>query len=339
MSDGGSTSPASCVWSWGQEFQLDVPDGGQSQLQITLWDHAEPIGTVKSFLGEVLLNLAKVIPHEGQHIEQNFDLKQGRRFAGKMPTAKGTLRLHMVFTTGDKQFQAAPLASGTPDPIVASSSPRTTGYDGSDVSHHAPLVVQQAQDVSHHAPLVRFEKVEISQFTGGGVQHDAGTVVPAAGPPSVSSAAAAPIPTQAIADPAGYPPTPLLLLLLLLLPLHLALHSRQLRQKISLANACSRNNETQGCARASERPLCATVVGGGQKAEFSPSVQGIAEPSHLTQLYPSRQALADSHTQFFFSRDFYDEGKRPRWLARSLPPSLPLALALSLSILSLYTYH
>jgi hypothetical protein len=99
-SDGSYTSPASYVWSWGQEFQLDVPDGGQSQLQITLWDNAKPSGTAEAFLGEVILNLAKVIPHEGQHVEQNFDLKQGRRFAGKMPTAKGTLRLHMVFKLG-----------------------------------------------------------------------------------------------------------------------------------------------------------------------------------------------------------------------------------------------
>ncbi len=73
---------------------------------------------------------------------------------------------------------------------------------------------------------------------------------------------------------------------------------------ISLANACSRNNETHRCARASEKPPCATVVGGGQKAEFSPSAQGLAHRSHLTELYPSRQALADSPTQFFSSRDF-----------------------------------
>ena len=64
-SDGSYTSPASYVWSWGREFQLDVPDGGQSQLQITLWDNAQPSGTSEAFLGEVILNLAKVIPHDG----------------------------------------------------------------------------------------------------------------------------------------------------------------------------------------------------------------------------------------------------------------------------------
>jgi hypothetical protein len=121
-----------------------------------------------------------------------------------------TLTIHSIPSepaeAADKQFQAAQLASGTPDPIVASSSPRTTGYDGSqDVSHRAPLVVQQAQDVSHHAPLVRFENV--SQFTGGGVQHDAGTVVPASGPKKPVTSAA-PVQSNIIADPAGYPGAP-----------------------------------------------------------------------------------------------------------------------------------
>jgi hypothetical protein len=31
-----------------------------------------------NFLGEVILNLAKLVPYKGQYIEQVFDIKQGK---------------------------------------------------------------------------------------------------------------------------------------------------------------------------------------------------------------------------------------------------------------------
>jgi len=82
-------------------FQVDVPDGNKSQLEMTLWDPSQAYGTGKvrvslarvharalarshkcaadfemvrplrqAFLGEVILNVSKLVPFEGQQIEQ-----------------------------------------------------------------------------------------------------------------------------------------------------------------------------------------------------------------------------------------------------------------------------
>jgi len=57
---------------------LPVPDAHESQLEITLWDLGEAAEEEdESFLGEVVLNVAKLLPFRDRLIEQVFDVKQG----------------------------------------------------------------------------------------------------------------------------------------------------------------------------------------------------------------------------------------------------------------------
>uniref|UniRef100_A0A7S0TLK2 C2 domain-containing protein n=1 Tax=Hemiselmis andersenii TaxID=464988 RepID=A0A7S0TLK2_HEMAN len=83
-----STSP-----EWNQEFVLPVPDASQSQLECTIWDTSDPNPTeFSNFLGEVLLNLAKLIPYKGHYIEQVFFVKQGKTIKTEQQ-ATGNLKL------------------------------------------------------------------------------------------------------------------------------------------------------------------------------------------------------------------------------------------------------
>ncbi len=57
---------------------MPVPDAHESQLEITLWDLGEAAEEEdESFLGEVVLNVAKLLPFRDRLIEQVFDVKQG----------------------------------------------------------------------------------------------------------------------------------------------------------------------------------------------------------------------------------------------------------------------
>ena len=53
-----------------------------------------------NFLGEVILNLAKLIPYDKQYIEQIFDIKQGKTIPAKDPSSKVFL-----FTAGGAGFE------------------------------------------------------------------------------------------------------------------------------------------------------------------------------------------------------------------------------------------
>mmetsp|Transcript_30649 Transcript_30649/g.77549 ORF Transcript_30649/g.77549 Transcript_30649/m.77549 type:complete len:297 (-) Transcript_30649:105-995(-) len=85
--------PSSSSPEWNQEFVLPVSDASQSQLECTIWDTSDPQPTeFSNFLGEVLLNLAKLIPYKGHYIEQVFFVKQGKTIKTEQQ-ATGNLKL------------------------------------------------------------------------------------------------------------------------------------------------------------------------------------------------------------------------------------------------------
>jgi len=78
---------------WDQEFVLPVTDASQAQLECTIWDTSDAMPIEFShFLGEVLLNLAKLIPYNGHYVEQVFFVKQGKTIKSDLE-ATGMLRL------------------------------------------------------------------------------------------------------------------------------------------------------------------------------------------------------------------------------------------------------
>ena len=79
--------------SWNQEFMLPVPDPSVAQLECTLWDESDPqTQSYSNFLGEVLLNLARLVPYKGHYIEQLFNIKQGKTIVTD-ELASGNLKL------------------------------------------------------------------------------------------------------------------------------------------------------------------------------------------------------------------------------------------------------
>jgi len=86
---------------WDQEFTLKVPDPYQSQLECTIWDESDvKAKNYSNFLGEVLLNLAKLVKFRGKFIEQMFYIKQGKTIETPQ-TATGTLKLGLRLDMGD----------------------------------------------------------------------------------------------------------------------------------------------------------------------------------------------------------------------------------------------
>ena len=133
------------VWRWDQHFVVDVDDAATSKVQITLWDPSQPFGSPIAFLGEVMLNVAKMLPYSGQHIEQDFSIRQGKKLPVD-PTAgiqaSGSLRLHMVFSKADLRLTVDPRlevtageagreqGSTSASPIVVSATPLEGRHDG-----------------------------------------------------------------------------------------------------------------------------------------------------------------------------------------------------------------
>ena len=65
---------------WNEEFVLSVKDPANSQLECSLWDWSGADDTTQQkFLGEVILNLAKLVPHNNTFINQVFEIKQGKQ--------------------------------------------------------------------------------------------------------------------------------------------------------------------------------------------------------------------------------------------------------------------
>ncbi|KAJ1495968.1 hypothetical protein T484DRAFT_1760981 [Baffinella frigidus] len=115
--------PAGNSPKWNQEFKLPVPDATKSQLEVTLWDESDPAPEKYShFLGEVLLNLAKLAPYKGHYIEQVFHIKQGKT----IPTAEqatGSLTLGLRLDIPDEAAAPTPAAAATTPPAAAPTPP------------------------------------------------------------------------------------------------------------------------------------------------------------------------------------------------------------------------
>ena len=85
--------------SWNEEFKLTVKDPMNSQLECTFWDESSSVDTTQAeqqkFLGEVILNLAKLVPHNNVLIEQVFEIKQGKQHKASADDKKATGKMKL----------------------------------------------------------------------------------------------------------------------------------------------------------------------------------------------------------------------------------------------------
>ena len=82
--------------SWGEEFTLGVKDPTNSQLECSLWDESDGgDSTQQKFLGEVILNLAKLVPYNNTYIEQVFEIKQGETHKATADDKKASGKLNL----------------------------------------------------------------------------------------------------------------------------------------------------------------------------------------------------------------------------------------------------
>ena len=127
-----------------QEFMLPVPDPAAAQLEFTIWDeedkevswfgvhvltlregrgrrkltdrmfHRAQAQGYSNFLGEVLLNLARLAPYKGHYIEQLFYIKQGKTIVTE-EQASGNLKLGLRLDIPDSFApQASPPVASPP---------------------------------------------------------------------------------------------------------------------------------------------------------------------------------------------------------------------------------
>ena len=104
--------------SWNEEFKLSVKDPKNSQLECSLWDESSSGDTTQQkFLGEVILNLAKLVPHNNVLIEQVFEIKQGKQHKASADDKKATgkmklgLRLSIPEEGGAQKAPSQPRAN------------------------------------------------------------------------------------------------------------------------------------------------------------------------------------------------------------------------------------
>ena len=82
--------------SWNEEFTMGVKDPSNSRLECTLWDESELTASeAQKFLGEVTLNLAKLVPYNNTYIEQVFEIKQGNNYEVTAEDKKATGKLKL----------------------------------------------------------------------------------------------------------------------------------------------------------------------------------------------------------------------------------------------------
>ena len=99
--------------TWNEEFTLALKDPANSQLECSLWDESnEGDSTAQKFLGEVILNLAKLVPYNNTHIEQVFEIKQGKthKATADDKKASGKLKLGLKLIIPDESGSNAPSA-------------------------------------------------------------------------------------------------------------------------------------------------------------------------------------------------------------------------------------
>ncbi|EKX40882.1 hypothetical protein GUITHDRAFT_113142 [Guillardia theta CCMP2712] len=163
---------------WEQQFGFTIPDPNDAQLEITLWDTScEENDDESAFLGEVVLNVSKLVAYEGQLIEQQFEVKQGpeSKLSSKEP-ARLTLRLLLGIDDGNLSPSLTRSGGRTPmsDPVASqtnkapgiqdSSSSKLTRTEGLGSANGIPLKldtamrtpnVPRSSDAKVHIRIVR----------------------------------------------------------------------------------------------------------------------------------------------------------------------------------------
>jgi len=82
--------------TWNEEFTLALKDPANSQLECSLWDESnEGDSTAQKFLGEVILNLAKLVPYNNTYIDQVFEIKQGKTHEATADDKKASGKLKL----------------------------------------------------------------------------------------------------------------------------------------------------------------------------------------------------------------------------------------------------
>lgn len=123
---------------WNEAFSLAVPDPANSQLECSIWDESGAGDTKpEKFLGEVILNLAKLVPHNKKDIEQVFEIKQGKTYKAtaedKRATGKLKLGLQLIIPDETGSGQASATASNkAPPPKEQPSAPKVRFTDSSE---------------------------------------------------------------------------------------------------------------------------------------------------------------------------------------------------------------
>jgi hypothetical protein len=157
--------PAGNSPKWNQEFKLPVPDPNKSQLECTLWDESDPSPEKYShFLGEILLNLAKLAPYKGHYIEQVFHVKQGKTIATE-EQATGSLTLGLRLDIPDDAAVPSPAAAAPTPPAAAPSPPAAAPSPPAAAPAQSPPVSAAAPAQSPPAAARDIEGNSNSRYT------------------------------------------------------------------------------------------------------------------------------------------------------------------------------
>ena len=148
--------------SWNEEFTLVVKDPSNSQLECTLWDESDQTASEpQKFLGEVILNLAKLVPYNNTYIEQVFEIKQGKNYKAtaedKKATGKLKLGLKLVIPPPGESDNLKPL-TGTPShtPVTRSApAPKEIPKAPAQASAQPPMSSDSELQplVTRHTPV------------------------------------------------------------------------------------------------------------------------------------------------------------------------------------------
>ena len=94
-----------------------MKDLANSHLECSIWDQSGAGDTpAQKFLGEVILNLAKLVPYNKSTIEQVFDIKQGKTHKATADDKKATgkLKLGLQLIIPDDTGSGPPSAPAPP---------------------------------------------------------------------------------------------------------------------------------------------------------------------------------------------------------------------------------
>jgi hypothetical protein len=109
-----------------------VKDPSNSQLEVTLWDESSNGPLAEKFLGEVILNLAKLVPYNNTLIEQVFEIKEGKslKAVAEDKKASGKLKLGLKLVIPDDAAKVATPKAAAPAPPAPAAPPTPPGVGG-----------------------------------------------------------------------------------------------------------------------------------------------------------------------------------------------------------------